>query len=425
MQTRSPLLGRPALCVLAPWLLLACLDRDPDPLSEVDSGPPCTGCAPVPRLDFERVPLSDAPEQATSFVFSADGSELFVALKAGSIHRYRPGADGYERVGAFALDEVWSENDCGLESITLDPDFVQNRFLYAAGCIAHTANRLWRVQVDPSNDSVTSASAVTILTVEEPQAPRPFHNAGSLLFDADGYLFALFGDKVRGANGQDLTDLLGAVLRIDPSRDPEVGGAAPAPGNPFVDDPDAMPEVYAYGLRMPWRASLDRQGRLWVGDIGSDKFEEVNVVTAPGMNFGWNVAEGPCANGCESFVDPIVSWNRDTDHAYLLDDADSADSTGRAVWVGPVYDGRPSDRYDGMLSDRVLYGEFCTGFVRVLEVDDDLNVKLDAHVAHLETPVQWQQAHDGYLYVLTFGTTGSVIEDPPESLFYRVVLAED
>jgi glucose/arabinose dehydrogenase len=380
------------------------------------------GPRPLPALRFEPIALPDAPEQATSFAFGPDDT-LFVGRKSGVISRYVRDGDGYSKLGQFAVSEVWSYNDCGLESFALDPGFADNGLLFAAGCIGSTANRVWRLTVDASDDAATEASLVTILTVEEPAATRPFHNAGSLLFDEAGRLFALFGDKVLGANGQDLSDNLGAVLCLEPSRDADEGGYAPCAGNPFEMQADASADVYASGLRMPWRASLDGDGRLWVGDVGRNAYEELNLITEPGMNFGWSESEGPCEESCDGFVDPLVGYAHDDEHPYVLDDPDAAPTDARAIWVGPRYEAS-FDRYDGKLTGRVLFGDFCVGFVRALEIDADGAVVIEGHVGHLETPTEWRVGPDGFLYALSFGTCGSVVDDPPESVLYRAVLAD-
>jgi glucose/arabinose dehydrogenase len=389
----------------------------------VDAGVCAKQPRPVPQLTFEQVELPDMPEQATTFAFAPDSDELFVARKSGVVSRYRLDKDGYEKLGEFSLPEVWSENDCGLLSIAFDPDFATNHFMYGAGCIAMTANRIWRATIDESDDDATSASAVEILTVTEPKAPRPFHNSGSLEFDADGHLWALFGDKVRSDNGQDLSDDLGGVLRIDPNRDPDGSGSQPAAGNPFEFSDDASHNVYAYGLRYPFRGTFDRKGRFWVGDVGAEKFEEVDVITRPGMNFGWDEQEGPCKGSrCADFVEPVVSWSHDPDNDYAADDPDIAPTESTSVSVGVMYEDRGNDRYAGLMTDRLLFGDFCPGWVRVLEVDDDLAVRVDAFAGHLETAVQWRQGPDGYVYALTFGTCGSVVKKPPESKLFRALL---
>ncbi len=148
-------------------------------------------------------------------------------------------------------------------------------------------------QADPGSERI-------LLQIDQ---PFPNHNGGDVDFGPDGDLYVATGDGGSGGdplgNGQSLTTLLGKLLRIRPGA---ADGSGPAytipPGNPFANDPSARPEIRAYGLRNPWRFSFDRAtGDLWIGDVGQDAWEEVDVIratdpvaTAP--NFGWNVMEG-------------------------------------------------------------------------------------------------------------------------------------
>lgn len=124
--------------------------------------------------------------------------------------------------------------------------------------------------------------------------PEDNHNGGSLLFGPDGYLYLGLGDGGGGGdehgargNSQNLNSLLGKILRIDPRGDKPY--AIPK-DNPLIGK--GRPEIWAYGLRNPWRSSFDSKGNLWVGDVGQDKFEEVNKIGFAGANLGWRVFEG-------------------------------------------------------------------------------------------------------------------------------------
>jgi glucose/arabinose dehydrogenase len=151
---------------------------------------------------------------------------------------------------------------------------------------------------------------------------QPFanHNGGQMVFGPDGYLYVGLGDGGSGGdpqrNGQNLAALLGKILRID-VRDLAAAGNYKIPvDNPFVDTAGAWSEIWAYGLRNPWRFSFDREtGLLWCGDVGQNRWEEIDIITR-GANYGWNIMEGfHCyspATGCDQsgLTLPIVEYDR-------------------------------------------------------------------------------------------------------------------
>ena len=181
------------------------------------------------------------------------------------------------------------------------------------------------------------------------EVPQPFgnHNGGQLAFGPDGYLYVAVGDGGSGGdpqgNAQKLSTLLGSILRLDVSGE---GYVAPA-DNPFVAVADARPEIYAYGLRNPWRFSFDRAtGELWAADVGQDRWEEVDHIV-PGGNYGWNVMEG-----LECFLSP------DCDTSELqMPRAVYGHDTGCSVTGGYVYRGASMPELNGWY----VYGDFCSG----------------------------------------------------------------
>jgi glucose/arabinose dehydrogenase len=197
----------------------------------------------------------------------------------------------------------------------------------------------------------------SVLRIDDPFGN---HNGGQLAFGPDGRLYLGFGDGGGGGdpqgNGQSLGSLLGKILRIDP----RPGGGRPyrvPSDNPFVDRAGARPEIWAYGLRNPWRFSFDpASGDLWIGDVGQNAFEEVDREPAGsgGRNYGWNRREGRHAYaGGErpgGAVDPVIEYGR----------------AGGACTVigGFVYRGQ---RIRG-LRGAYLYGDYCAGLVRAARV---------------------------------------------------------
>ena len=251
---------------------------------------------------------------------------------------------------------------------------------------------------DPNGDSRVDAYPVAgngavdadgrreLLAVEQ---PYPNHNGGNLVVGRDGMLYLGLGDGGAGgdphANGQDPGTLLGKMVRIDPA-----DGSAPA-DNPFVDRDGVRPEIFAVGLRNPWRFSFDREtGDLWVGDVGQNSIEEVSVTRAgesAGRNFGWNVFEGSQPySGDEQpqgAVLPVVEY--------------PTGEEGCAVTGGYVYRGAAIPELQGAY----LYSDYCGGFVRAVrvrgtEVTDEADLGLP-----VEQVASFGEDADGELYLLS------------------------
>jgi glucose/arabinose dehydrogenase len=196
--------------------------------------------------------------------------------------------------------------------------------------------------------------------------PYDNHNGGDLAFGGDGMLYVFTGDGGFVADperrGLDLSTPLGKVLRLDPR--PADGGAYAVPDdNPFVDRSGALPEIWSYGLRNPWRAHLDpASGDLWIGDVGDFAVEEINVVWGDegggrGVSFGWSAYEGSVRyhedQPGEGHTPPFFEYGHGED--------------GCSVTAGVPYSGTALAGLQGWF----VYGDFCSGLVRALEVTEE------------------------------------------------------
>ncbi|MCY3800475.1 MAG: PQQ-dependent sugar dehydrogenase, partial [Chloroflexi bacterium] len=282
----------------------------------------------------------------------------------------------------------------GLLSAALDPEFSDHPFLYVFYTTPDESNEygtLTRLARFPIIDGV-AAPEEELIILEIPQVnPDDYHYGGAIRFGPDGMLYLGIGDGHFYTSAQDLGSLFGKIIRID------VRGASAeqpykAPGdNPFVGTPDARPEVWAYGMRNPWRMAFDpRDGRLWVGDVGGDLQEEINIVTA-GANLGWPILEGTACfwvNPCdelEGATPPIVTYDQTRQRC--------------AVIGGVVYRGSAIPRLDGVY----LFADFCGGRVWALDHDADTGWRM-IEIADLPLPVSsFGTDAAGNVYVLTFG----------------------
>jgi hypothetical protein len=220
-------------------------------------------------------------------------------------------------------------------------------------------------------------------------------------FEPDGQtLWVFLGDFTESRLAQDPQEKPGSLLRIKPNREPNGSGYEPAQGNAFSAEA-GDPSIYAFGLRSPWRGSRDRFGRFWFGDVGDNTAEEVNLITEPGQNLGWDTAEGRCSGDCEGITDPLVTYGRASDEPYVIDDPLTEPNIRRAIWVGQPYY-HEQDRYYGLFDDAIVFGDYFTGWVRRLEVDQEGQVISDMPVGHLSQVTAWKTGPDGYMYVLTY-----------------------
>lgn len=352
--------------------------------------------------------------ELTGLLFLPDAQGLLVWEKSGRVVHYQQDSDDVlTRLGELRIRDVEQESDCGLISIALDPQWQDNHFLYAGHCVSRFASAVTRYRFDPAEGDYDAVpdSARTVIEFGDRRANRAWHNVGALGFfdDPEHSMWILTGDKRRSVNAQDTSTNLGGILRIIPNRSDE-GGYEPHPDNPFGgpgSDPElqSSPDLYAWGLRSPWRGVLDAQGRIWIGDVG-EEHEEVNLASGPGQNFGWADSDGPCdrkQQSCAGLSDPVVSWGRSSEHRYIYEDGAARATWARVVWVGAPYQAHPNDPYRGILDDAVLFSDMCIGFVRALAVDEQGEVVRDEQLGHLVGISGAAQAEDGQLYVTSYG----------------------
>ncbi len=264
--------------------------------------------------------ITDGLSHPTAFAAPADGSgRLFICEQEGRIRVVQNGqllAQPYLDISGEVLKHD-GYDERGLLGLAFHPQFKQNgKFYLYCSLPASGANNRSAVReytVDPAKNTATQNKMRTVIEYAQPEAN---HNGGDLKFGADGFLYIAAGDG-GGANdrhgeignGQNLNTLLGKILRIDVNAAPYV---IPK-DNPFVGKSGARPEIFAYGLRNPWRFSFDRgTGRLFAGDVGQNDYEEVDIITAGG-NYGWRVREGLHAKNTsdpkpENLIDPIVEY---------------------------------------------------------------------------------------------------------------------
>jgi len=241
---------------------------------------------------------------------------------------------------------------------------------------------------DGDADRLNAASEERLLTFKQPYSN---HNGGQLAFGPDGYLYIGTGDGGSGGdphnNSQNLNSLLGKILRIDVDRKTDGLAYGIPADNPFVEE--GRPEIYAYGLRNPWRFSFDSEtGKLWVADVGQNRFEEIDIVEKGG-NYGWRIQEGTACfnpkNDCETegLKQPIYTYGRDE---------------GVSVTGGYVY--RGAARQD--LTGWYVFGDYGSGTIWGLKQRGDGSSELVTLLASGENLTSFGVDSEGELYVCTY-----------------------
>ena len=243
-----------------------------------------------------------------------DTTRLFIVEQAGRIVIVRNDTT-LARPFFDIRGEIDAGGEEGLLSLAFHPQYASNGRFYVYFTDASSNIRVVRYNVSSDPDSAVESTADTVLKVAHPGQTN--HNGGQLQFGPDSMLWIATGDGGGSGdpngNGQNKHALLGKLLRLDVSG---ASGYAIPGDNPFASDTSARPEIWAYGLRNPWRFSFDRQtGDLYIGDVGQNVWEEVDVAPAPqrgkGANYGWDIMEGahcfpsgPCTNpGVLPFVE--------------------------------------------------------------------------------------------------------------------------
>ncbi|MDX1673718.1 MAG: PQQ-dependent sugar dehydrogenase [Longimicrobiales bacterium] len=360
-----------------------------------DTSGPDNGSPPPEPLAVETVVTGlDDPVHLTA----PPGDErLFVVEQPG---RIRIIEGGQLRTEPFLdiSDQVRSGGEQGLLSVAFHPDYAANGRFVVDYTDLNGDTRIEEYSVSGDPNVADPASARLILSVPQPYAN---HNGGLVVFGPDGYLWIGMGDGGSAGDplghGQDSTTLLGSLLRID------VDGGDPyaiPPDNPFAGGGGA-PEVWAYGLRNPWRYSFDAStGRLYIADVGQNAWEEVHLAPAAvaGLNYGWNILEGShCfnASSCDTagLELPVLEYSHDR---------------GCSITGGHVYRGSALDGVRG----HYFYGDYCDGWIASFRYDGAEAVDHTEYDFGLSRILSFGRDAAGELYVLT--GSGAVYRLVPE-----------
>jgi glucose/arabinose dehydrogenase len=329
------------------------------------------------------------------FQYPGDGTNrVFVVEQGGRIYVLENTATPTKRLFLDISDRLKSGGEQGLLAMAFHPRYQQNGLFFVHYSDAEDGDTvIARYSVSATDPNAADpASEKRFLRVDQPFAN---HNGGQITFGNDGYLYIALGDGGSAGdpegNGQKPSSLLGKILRIDVDT-PSTGREYSIPNdNPFKNSTTFREEIWAWGLRNPFKISFDRPtGRLWAGDVGQNKLEEVDLILR-GRNYGWNTMEGSqCFNpstGCnrEGLELPIAEYGR---------------SAGQSITGGYVYRGRSIPALVGIY----VYADFITGRVFGLRFGNGKTVNSQlVDTEHLVSSFGLDRENELYLLAYTTG----------------------
>jgi glucose/arabinose dehydrogenase len=360
---------------------------------------------PLPQVKLQRLGTVGFRQMTGMYELPGTPARYLVLEKQGRVMAFEAGNP--ERAPTVFLDiqdrVEDSSSETGLLGLALSPDFTTSRVFY----LNYTAGGPLRTVVSrfTANMNLTAANAGGETKIIE--IPQPFtnHNGGEVRFGPDGMLYIGMGDggsaRDPQGNGQNRNALLGKMLRIDVSGSDGGRAYRIPPDNPLAGQQGVREEIWALGMRNPWRFSFDRQtGALWTGDVGQNAREEVDLIKK-GANYGWNILEGTqCLSGGSNcnrtgLEPPVIEY--------------PTAGSDCAVVGGFVYRGEGIPALRGAY----VYGDYCSGKIWALRYDGS-RVTEQAQIASMSGAMSsFAEDSRGEIYALSFATSGGVFKLVP------------
>lgn len=380
--------------LIALALLVACADSQANPASNKGRRDAADGSAsarthPATQTTLRLQQIGDRFQSPVYLTSPPGDQRLFVVEQSGRIRIVKDGRTLPEPFLDIA-ERVRSGGEQGLLSLAFHPEYGTNGQFFVNFTDRQGDTRVERFRVSSNGDVADPSSSKLVVGIDQPYSN---HNGGLVMFGPDGMLYIGMGDGGSGGdpnrNGQNRNSLLGKILRLDVTR----GDPYSIPrDNPFAGGSNGRPEIWAIGMRNPWRFAFDRSGGLfYIADVGQNQYEEIDVepATRAGLNYGWNVMEGDhCyrSDSCDrsSFVLPKVTF----------------DHSGGACSVtgGFVYRGRAIPAIAG----QYFYSDYCAGWVKSFRMSNGaVTDRRTWDVPDLGHVVSFGEDSAGELYVLS------------------------
>jgi hypothetical protein len=339
---------------------------------------------PIGDVRVTLVVVGTAFDHPVLLVPAPDGGFDLVVEQPGRIVR---ADDGAHEVVLDIADEVLFSGERGLLGLAVHPDFAANALVYV-NFIDRSGDTVVD-QYELRQGAILPATRREIIRIAQPAGN---HNGGMLAFGPEGNLWIGMGDgggrDDQFGNGQSSDSLLGSMLRISVGDSGEDAYLIP-PDNPFADGESGRQEVWAIGLRNPWRFTFDGS-QVWIADVGQNRMEEIDVAdsSAPGLNYGWSVMEGSECFGTQNcdatgLVLPVAEYSH----------ADGCSVTGGVVYRGSAL---------LSLRGQFFYSDFCSGFLRSVSMAGDEH-EWSEQVGEIPSPTGFGTGSDGEMYIVTQG----------------------
>ncbi|MDG4832879.1 PQQ-dependent sugar dehydrogenase [Solwaraspora sp. WMMD1047] len=354
---------------------------------------------PLDRLSVSTTQVAFGLQRPTAIIAPDDGSgRLLITEKGGTVRTYHPdtGLASAPLLDISARVDT-SGNERGLLGIATTPDFATTRTIYVVyTALPDGAVTLSRFQLSSADQNPVPATGEQVV-LSQPHAEYSNHNGGHIAFGPDGYLYWGIGDGGGSDDvlntGQNLDTLLGKILRLDVNRSCGENSYCVPADNPFVETAGARAEIWAYGLRNPWKFSLNQaDGSLWIADVGQGTYEEINHLRdgGAGANLGWSCREGPqvfdparCQAGAD-YIEPVYHYQTSVD--------------GCAVVGGYVYRGR---EFADIATGTYLATDYCSGTAFAVRPTEDGSGYETRALAELTIqPTSLGEDENGELYLV-------------------------
>jgi glucose/arabinose dehydrogenase len=353
------------------------------------------------QAGFNQVLVANGISNPTVMAFAPDG-RLFVAQQNGALRIIENGV--LLATPAITLS-VNSSGERGLLGIAFDPVFNTNHFIYLYYTLSSAANN--RISRFTVNGNTIALSSESVLLNLDPLSSATNHNGGTISFGADGKLYVGVGENANTLNAQNLDTYHGKILRINPD------GSVPA-GNPYTSGTAQKQRVWEYGMRNPFTLSIQPgTGRIFVNDVGQDRWEEINDCTTGGLNYGWPTAEGMSTNS--DFTNPVYTYSHGSGVGF-----------GCAITGGTFFNPATTN-YPAQYTGRYFFLDYCNNWIDMLTLSGSTATRANFASSIAGSPVGMATGPDGNLYFLsrangavykiTFtGSTAPVITNQPQSI---------